>query len=120
MLALNSQMEYYLYGKPTDMRKGFDGLSGIVTNQLGENPMNGKVYIFMNRRADRMKLLVWEQNGFTLYYKRLEKGRFEVPVKRDSEEGLSISWETLMLLISGIRLDKIVRKKRYNPWLNTS
>lgn len=113
MLALHSKMEYYLYGKATDMRKGFDGLSGIVCNLLDENPMNGKVYIFINRRCDRMKLLVWEENGFTLYYKRLESGRFEIPVKKATEAGLSISWETLMLLVSGIKLDKIVRKKRY-------
>ena len=82
--------------------------------------MNGKVYIFVNRRCDRMKLLVWEENGFTLYYKRLESGRFEIPVKQDSEAGLSINWETLILLISGIKLDKIVRKKRYKTRIKSS
>jgi len=112
MLALNSQMDYFLYLQPTDMRKGFDGLSGIVQNILHQNPMNGCVYIFINRRANRMKLLVWEENGFTLYYKRLEQGCFELPIS-DNHEGLTIKWETLMLIISGIKLDKIVRKKRY-------
>jgi len=112
MFALNSQMDYFLYLEPTDMRKGFDGLSGIIQNILHKNPMNGCAYIFINRRADRMKLLVWEDNGFTLYYKRLEQGRFELP-KSDDPTGLTIKWETLMLMVSGIKLEKIIRKKRY-------
>jgi len=79
MFGLSEQHRYYLYDGITDMRKGFDGLSGIVIEKLKSNPMDGSVYVFINRRRDRMKLLLWESSGFIMYYKRLEKGTFEFP-----------------------------------------
>ena len=89
------------------MRKGFDGLSGLVRSEMRGNPQDGSVYIFINRRRDRMKLLLWERTGFTLYYKRLEHGTFEMP------QDPHLSWETLMLMLTGIALQKIHRRKRY-------
>jgi len=74
-----------MFGQPTDMRKGFDGLSGLIINKLGKNPIDGSVYIFINRRRDRMKLLVWQSNGFVLYYKRLESGTFEITWSLENE-----------------------------------
>lgn len=113
MIGLTQHHQYYLREAPTDMRKGFDGLSGLVIKEFGRDPLDGSVYLFMNRRRDRMKMLVFEYGGFMLYYKRLEQGTFELP-KRTSEEGpLALSWEVLVLLISGIKLEKIERKKRY-------
>ena len=76
MFALTAQQSYFLYHQPTDMRKGFNGLSGLVRNELGKNPLSGDVFIFINRRRNRMKLLVWEDSGFVLYYKILEQGTF--------------------------------------------
>jgi len=73
MFSLNERHQYYLYESSTDMRKGFDGLSGLVRNELDKNPLSGDVYIFINRGRNRMKLLVWEEGGFVLYYKRLER-----------------------------------------------
>ena len=64
MLPVFPQLHFYLYSQPTDMRKSFDGLSGIVTNNLLGNPTSGDVYIFINRRRDRMKLLVWDGTSF--------------------------------------------------------
>ncbi|MFT6336755.1 MAG: transposase [Saprospiraceae bacterium] len=61
------------------MRMGFDGLSGLISNQMHRSPLDGRVYLFINRRRDRMKMLVWESGGFMLYYKRLEQGTFELP-----------------------------------------
>ena len=94
------------------MRKGFDGLSGIVTTLMLRSPTDGCVYLFINRRRDRMKMLVWESGGFMLYYKRLEQGIFEMP-QSNSTGKLQISWETLVLLIAGISLHQTKRKKRY-------
>ena len=100
-----------MFGQPTDMRKGFDGLSGLIINKLGKNPIDGSVYIFINRRRDRMKLLVWQSYGFVLYYKRLESGTFEITWSLENE--LSIEWETLMLIIQGVSIENIKRRKRY-------
>ena len=95
------------------MRKGFDGLSGLVRDPMGSDPLDGSVYLFVNRRRDRMKLLVWESGGFVLYYKRLERGTFELPKAKKASGKLQMNWETLVLMIQGIRLEKIVKKKRY-------
>jgi transposase len=113
MLGLSTQNKFYFYNGYTDFRKGFDGLSGLVINNLGADPHDGSVYIFINRRRDKMKLLVWEPNGFTLYYKRLESGTFELPSKGAAGLKISLTWETLILMIQGISLSKIKHRKRY-------
>jgi len=102
---------YYLYRQPTDMRKSFDGLCGIVSSKLGFNPMSGDLFIFINRQRNRIKLLRWEAGGFVLFYKRLEKGTFELP--QHKKEGLSqrIDYSELVMIITGISL-KYARKRR--------
>ena len=95
------------------MRKGFDGLSGVIRDILQADPLDGSVYIFINRRRDRMKLLVWEPTGFILYYKRLEKGTFELPIGDTSSGKVRLKWETLVLLLSGISLQNVRHRKRY-------
>ncbi len=113
MFGLSEHHRYYLYRGIADMRKGFNGLSGIVSNSMSSNPMDGSVYLFVNRRRDKLKILVWNQGGFVLYYKRLEQGTFELPGSRQEGMKLQMSWETLVLMVRGIRLEKIKRKKRY-------
>lgn len=93
------------------MRKGFDGLSGLVQDEMSRNPLDGSVYIFINRRKDRMKLLVWESGGYLLYYKRLEQGQFELPESEVGEK-LQLEWETLVLMLTGISLQQTGRRKR--------
>jgi len=93
------------------MRKGFDGLSGLVQDELNRNPLDGSVYMFINRRRDRMKLLVWESGGYMLYYKRLEQGQFELP-DEVSGKSLRLEWETLVMMLTGISLRQIKRRKR--------
>ena len=112
MIGLTNRHKYYLFNGVCDMRKGFDGLSGVVSNHMGEDPLDGSVYIFVNRRRDRMKMLVWEVGGFMLYYKRLESGTFELP-HGESGKNLSIEWDTLVYIIQGVKLDKIVKNKRF-------
>ena len=113
MFSLASSLNYYLYNGTTDMRKSFDGLCGLVTGKLNRNPMSGEVFIFINKRRDRMKLLHWEPGGFTLYYKRLESGTIELPHWDRTALGYQILWSDLMMMIEGISLQKIQRRKRY-------
>lgn len=113
MFSLNERHRYFLYRTPTDMRKGFDGLSGLVRNELGMNPLSGDVFIFINRGRNRMKLLTWEQGGFVLYYKRLEGGRFEYPVVSQNGQSSIITWDKLMLIVKGISLKSVKQRKRF-------
>ena len=111
MLSLTSSHRYYLYPKPCDMRKSFDSLSGIVRTELGKDPANGAVFLFLNKPRNRLKLLHWESGGFVLYYKRLEKGTFAPPVQK--EGGDSVSWPELVLMIEGVQVLKSLQKPRY-------
>lgn len=111
MLSLSSSHRYLLYRKPCDMRKSFDGLSGLVRSELGGDPMSGDVFIFLNKRRNMFKLLHWESGGFVLYYKRLEKGTFAPPDLQGKEQ--LVSWPQLVLMIEGIRVYKSSRKTRY-------
>lgn len=113
MVGLTHHHRYFLFRGATDMRKGFDGLSGLVQHSLGLNPTDGSVYIFINRRRDRMKLLVWEPGGFMLYYKRLEKGTFELPAYNHQSNAYLISWQQLILIIEGVSLQSVRQRKRY-------
>ena len=114
MFSLNERHRYFLCRSATDMRKGFDGLSGVVRNDLGMDPLSGDVFIFLNRRCTHMKLLVWEDSGFVVYYKRLERGRFEYPKVDGSARSMDISWRQLMLIIQGIELQSVRQRKRFS------
>ncbi len=113
MFSLSEVHRYYLYQAPTDMRKGFDGLSGLVSNVLQMDPLCGDVYMFINGKRNRMKLLVWEGGGFVLYYKRLESGRFEYPVMEQDAKSVVITWHQLMFIVKGIDLKSIKHRKRF-------
>jgi len=95
------------------MRKSFDGLSGIVQNEIRRDPLSAAIFIFWNRRRNQVKLLYWEGDGFALYHKRLEKGTFELPVADAGQQVLSIEADQLLLLLKGISLRHIRRRKRY-------
>lgn len=113
MFTLSSSLRFHLYNTPTDMRKSFNGLCGLVTNSLGETPTNGDVYIFINKCRNKVKLLHWSGSGFVLYYKRLESGTFAVP-DYDIENGsCHLSYTQLVMLIDGICITNIKKKKHY-------
>ena len=95
------------------MRKQFDGLGGIVRQHFKQELMSGDVFIFVNRRRDRIKLLMWDRTGFALYYKRLERGTFELPGLEAERSTLEMSWTQLMLILEGIELSSIRQRKRY-------
>jgi len=95
------------------MRKSFDGLSGLVQGELRKDPLCGAVFIFLNRRRNQVKLLLWEGDGFCLYHKRLEKGSFELPNCNATETAMDIEADQLLLLLKGISLRHVRRRKRY-------
>lgn len=99
MFSLNDSMRYWLYNQPTDMRKSYHTLSGIVSNCMGMNPYNGDVYIFMNKSRNCIKLLHWEPGGLVIYSKLLEAGTFGYPsnVRKDDVSGI-IHWRIWSLL----------------------
>jgi transposase len=79
VLSLPSALRIFLAASPADMRKGFDGLSLLVREVIAEDPLSGHLFVFRNRRRDRVKVLYWDRDGFALWYKRLEKGTFRFP-----------------------------------------
>lgn len=95
------------------MRKGFDSLSGIITSQLKMNVLNGSVFIFINKKRNQVKLLLWEGDGFAVYYKRLEKGTYELPSISQDTSDLSISNEALQYILSGVSLKSVRKRRRY-------
>ena len=111
MLSLSSPVAIFLHAQPTDLRKGFDGLSGIVRQQFGGDPLDGSWYLFVNRRRDRLKILHWDGTGFWLYYKMLEAGTFEV-LWSDATR-LKMDFTQLAMLLNGISLVDVKRRKRY-------
>lgn len=113
MLSFSSKQRYFLYRAPTDMRKSFDGLSGLVKTHLSHALLSGDIFIFLNRRRDRIKLLVWDISGFAIYYKRLEQGTFELPLGSADQSSVELSWSELVMLLEGIELKSIKRRKRY-------
>jgi transposase len=110
MLSLSSACRYFLYQHQTDMRKGFDGLSGLIRNGTGRDPLSGDVFIFFNRLRTQVKLLLWEGDGYSIYQKRLERGTYELPLQASSE----IRSDELMLILQGISLKSVSRRKRFS------
>lgn len=112
MLHLSANQRYFLYQGQTDMRKGFDSLSGMVCSLMNQSAVSGDIFIFFNRRRNQVKLLHWEGDGFALYYKRLEKGTYEIPASGGSG-GRLLHWQELQFILQGVSLKKIQYRVRY-------
>jgi hypothetical protein len=95
------------------MRKGFDSLSGLVMSALNMDVLNGAVFIFINKKHNQVKLLLWEGDGFAIYYKRLEKGTYEMPSGGKNNAGFSITHEALQHILQGVSLKSVRKRKRY-------
>mgnify|MGYP002146636842 FL=1 len=113
MFNLNDSMQYYLYPYPTDMRKSFYTLSGIVTNNMKRNVQDGEVFIFINRNCTGMKILHLECGGLVIYQMKLESGTFKLPVFDEESHTFKTTWQDLMLMVRGIEIDKNAQKKRW-------
>ena len=113
LLTLTDSRRYHLYRKETDMRKSFDSLCGIINNELDKNVMAGDVFIFINKLRTHLKLLVWETGGFSLFYRRLEEGTFELPAFDHDCRSMSVSADQLNFILKGISLTAIKYRFRY-------
>lgn len=105
MLNLSCSVRIFLAREPVDFRKAHDGLHAIVRDEFGEDPLSGHVFVFLNKRVDRVKLLVWDRNGFWLLYKRLERGTFRPPAAGVGAQ-VEVSRAELLMLLEGIDLKK--------------
>ena len=95
------------------MRKGYDGLSGLVSNEWKMNPLSGDVFIFLSKQRNKIKLLHWQGDGFVIYSKRLEKGTFELPGDNGAENKIEITGQQLQFILDGINLSSIKHRIRY-------
>jgi transposase len=117
---ITSAVRIFVCTKPADMRKSFDGLSGMVQEFLGQDPLSGHLFLFFNKRRDRAKILFWDRDGLLIIYKRLEAGTFQNldPTSRTEQvsgiAGLELSITDLTLILNGIDLTTARRRKRYS------
>lgn len=112
MISLPTGGDIFLYNAPTDMRKSFDGLSGIIRAELKREPTDGSLFLFLNRRQDRIKILFWDRDGLVLVYKRLEAGTFERICAEDAGAA-KIDATELAMLLGGVCLQGAKRRKRF-------
>lgn len=114
MLSLPASVRIFLCMEVTDMRRGFDGLAAMVTEFLKDDPLSGHMFVFRNRRRDRVKILYWDRDGYALWYKRLEKGTFKFPsVTSSRSQRVEVKASDLMMLLDGVDLRSVRREKRY-------
>lgn len=113
MIAVPPGAPIYLCTSATDMRKSFNGLSGIVRDEFGREPTDGSLFLFINRRRDRVKILHWEEGGFALWYKRLESGTFEHVLRSNGQPVVKIDTAELAMLLAGIPLRRVKRRRRF-------
>ena len=116
MLSFPANVRIYLCTTPTDMRKSFDGLHTLVRQVFQLDPLDGHLFLFVNRRGDRVKILWWDRDGLALYYKRLEAGTYPLPVvpKYADAEGVEIDATQLAMLLNGVDVRSATRRKRYS------
>lgn len=111
MLLANPHVRVWLHRQPTDMRKCYDGLAALAVHALGEDPLSGALFVFVNRRKSMMKVLYFSGGGYCLWSKRLERGQFQVYWSSESKQALEYSaWK---LIVEGIDLRSVRRLKRY-------
>ena len=132
MLSISRTTRVFLATDATDMRKGFDGLFSLVENVIQEDPFSGHLFVFRNRRRDRLKVLWWDRDGLAIFYKRLERGSFQFPtdagVRKNSRTQsqsarCEIRTDELAMLLEGIDLASVKRRRRYQrsePAISTS
>ena len=113
LITLSDHRAYYLYRKETDMRKGFNLLCGIILNELGQQVTQGDAFIFINKSRTHLKMLVYEQGGFTIFYRRLEKGAFEVPAFDLDAKSMQLTANQLHFILQGISLQTVRYRTRY-------
>ena len=120
MTHLPASVRVYLCTSPCDMRRSFDGLHALVTDRLQLDAFAGHLFVFANRRKDRVKILYWDRDGFAVWAKRLEEGSYAMPFEQGNEQRLEISAQELGAQLSGIDLNQARRRKRYERKMATA
>ena len=113
MISLPHPVRVFPHTPATDLRKGFDALSGLVISAFSQDPTSGHLFLFVNRRRDRLKILYWDRDGLAIWYKRLEKGSFQLPVVAPDAVSIEMTPTQLTLILSGIDLGSARQRKRY-------
>jgi transposase len=116
VLTWPSSVRIYVAAEPVDLRRGFDGLAEATRQILRQEPLSGFMFVFINRRKNRMKILLWEPSGYWVFYKRLERGTFRLPLApRLGERHIVLESTDLALMIEGIDLRDVRRRKEWTP-----
>lgn len=116
MLTLPATVRIYVAAEPVDLRRGFDGLAAATREIIHADPLSGHLFVYTNRRANRLKILVWEPSGYLLIYKRLERGQFHLPcAPRPGSRHVEMEATELALMMEGIDLRAAKRRKRWLP-----
>ena len=118
MLSLPPSVRIFVCLHPTDMRRSFDGLARMASEVLEQDPLSGHLFVFGNRRGDRVKILYWDRDGYALWYKRLEQGVFRFP-QRDGDR-VEVTASELSLVLDGIDIRDVTRRKRYRKHASKS
>lgn len=112
-LSFSNQLKIFLYSQPCDMRKGFDGLFGLVVNEMELDPLGNYLFVFISKNRSQLKMLYWEGDGFALYNKRLEQGTFRRPTAQLNAPNSELSQEEIFMILRGIDFEKTKKRKRY-------
>jgi len=113
MLSLAAGTRIYVAIGATDMRKGFDSLCGIIADTLQHDPLSGHLFLFVNRRRDKLKILYWDGDGLAIWYKRLEQGTFQMPKVNNQQTCAEMRSDELNMLLRGIDYSDVKRRKRF-------
>jgi transposase len=114
MISLPHAVKVFLHAPATDLRKGFDALCGLVTSSFDQDPTSGHLFLFVNRRRDRLKILYWDRDGLAIWYKRLETpGTFQLPAVTRDATSIEMTATQLSLILSGIDLRSARQRRRY-------
>lgn len=117
MLNVSAKVRVFVCAQPADMRRSFDGLCGMVESIIEQDPLTGHLFVFRNRNRDRLKILYWDRDGFAIWYKHLQSGTWQLPVDLNSEVarsgGVEITSRELSLLLEGVELRSVRRRKRF-------
>lgn len=115
MIALPPQVRVFLYRLPTDMRKSFNGLIALTESALAQDPLSGSLFVFVNRRRDRVKILYWGQTGFCIWYQQLQQGTYQLPSEEslESQPTLEVTRSQLSLILDGIDLASVRQRMRF-------
>ena len=111
MINFPPTVRIFLASSPADMRRGFDGLAALTTSVIGQDPLSGHLFVFRNRRGDRLKILYWDRDGLAIWAKRLERGAFRFPAPKGNR--VEVTPAEMAAILEGIDLSRARRQRRF-------